>query len=79
MEDVQKYYRQKANLGVQDEYLERITEKDIDMMQKSFGIIVMTPFLTAAVMYAAKGLKRDFSMNESFVYNVRRLQDNFMS
>lgn len=78
MESVQKYYRHKANIQANDEYLERINEGDIDMMRKAFAGIVVAPFLSVLAMYCAKELKKDTSMSENFVYNIRRFQDRVM-
>ena len=66
-------------MNVQDEFHDRITEHDLDLMRKSFAVIVATPFLTVFCMYAAKLLKKDYSMSESFVYQMRRMQDSFIS
>ena len=62
-----------------DEFHTCITENDIDAMTKSALGIVVAPFITFAVMYAAKGLKKDTSMSENFVYSVRRMQDTLMA
>ena len=41
------------------------------MMRKAFAVIVAAPFLSVAAMYCAKELKKDTSMSENFVYNIR--------
>jgi len=40
-----------------DKYFTSLTEGDIFMLQKSFGIIMITPFLTFFFMYGAKEVK----------------------
>ncbi len=40
---------------------------------------MITPVLTVGAMYFAKELKKDFSMTENFVFNMSRIQGNFMS
>jgi len=53
MEAVSKYYAQKARIEANDEYLERINEKDIDIMRKALGYVVIAPFVSVGVLYAA--------------------------
>ena len=53
MEAVSKYYAQKARIEANDEYHERINEKDLDVMRKAFGYVVVTPFVSLGVLYAA--------------------------
>ena len=79
MENVSRYYRQKAHIEAPDEYLERINEGDIDIMRKALGYVVIAPFVSVGAMYLAKLVKRDYSMSENFVYSIRRMQDRFVS
>lgn len=74
-----EYYTQKSHLGVSDEYYERISETDIQMMQKSLGIIIVAPFATVVVMYLAKKVKKDTAQSEKFLYRIRGLQDTLVS
>ena len=46
------------------------------MLKKSFAYVIAAPFVSAAVMYMAKEMKRETSMTSNFTYGVRRLQEN---
>ena len=59
--------------------MERISEKDLDILRKSFACVLITPLCSIAIMYIGKELKREYSFSGSFVYNVRRIQDRFLS
>jgi len=67
METVANYYAQKARIEINDEYLERIDERDLGLMRKAFGYVVIAPFASVAVMYAAKLATHDFSLSWNFV------------
>jgi hypothetical protein len=48
-------------------------------MQRAFAGVLIAPFITVAFMHLARGLKKDTSMSEGFVYNVRTIQDKFLT
>ena len=77
-QEVRNYYKEKAQINVNDEYLERISEKDIDLMTKSLGILMITPFASFGLMYAAKKAKTDVSRADNFVYRMRTVTDKIM-
>jgi len=66
MEAVGKYYAQKARIEINDEYLERIGEKDLIMMRKAFGYVVIAPFASVAMMYAFRLATQDYSVTSNF-------------
>ena len=74
MEEVQKYYRQKAQIEVKDQYYDSIMQGDLDILRKSFGYVVVSPFLAIMVMYLAKEIKREYSMSERVQNQARNFQ-----
>ena len=67
MEAVGKYYAQKARIEINDEYLERIVEKDLQMMRKAIGYVAIAPFAGVAMMYAFKLATHDISLTTNFI------------
>ena len=74
MEEVQKYYRQKAQIEVKDQYYDSIMQGDLDILRKSFVYVVVSPFLAIMVMYLAKEIKREYSMSERVQNQARNFQ-----
>jgi len=64
---------------VNDQYHERISEEDINILQKSFALMVAAPFLSVGFMYCAKQLKKDVSFSENFIYKIREMQDKLFT
>ena len=65
---ISTYYKQKSNLEVNDEYLESVSQKDIDLMIKAFAYVIIAPFAGITFMYLAKLAKSDISISKNFVY-----------
>ena len=63
---------------MKDEYLERISEKDIDLMRQALGIVVIAPVVSFGVMYSLKKAKSDVSRADNFVYRMRSVTDKVM-
>jgi hypothetical protein len=76
---VSHYYRAKAKLAVNDEYHERIEEKDIRLLQKAIALVVVAPFVGVVVMHLLKSLKKDLSFSERFMYRIRSAQDTLFA
>ena len=76
---IAQYYKEKSHIEVNDEFHKALSEGDIDIMRKSFGYVLVTPFLSFLFMYLAKGLKKESSMSSNFAFSVRNLQDRFMT
>jgi hypothetical protein len=66
-------------MQVKDEYHDRISEKDLDILRKSLALVIITPFCSIALMYIAKELKREYSFSGSFIFNVRLIKERFLS
>ena len=74
MEVIQNYYRMKSQINVNDEFHERISEKDLDILRKSLALVIITPFCSIALMYLAKEIKREYSFSGNFIFNVRYIK-----
>lgn len=58
-------------MEVKDEFHHQITEGDIDMINKSFALLVLTPFMSIALMHFFRKLKKDFSISSQFVQSMQ--------
>eukprot|EP00493_Phyllostaurus_siculus_P002094 UN02105 len=65
-EGVSLYYAQKARIEINDEYLENICERDLQMMRKAFGYVVIAPFAGAIMTYGARLAAQDYSLTRNF-------------
>lgn len=63
---VNLYYAQKARIEINDEYLEYICERDLQMMRKAFGYVVIAPFAGAMMMYITRLAVQDYSVTRNF-------------
>lgn len=79
MEEVQKYYRQKAHIEVKDKYYETIMEGDLDLLRKSFAYVMVSPFLAVFIMYVAKEVKREYSISDRIQSQARSMQDTIVT
>ena len=60
------YYAQKARIDVNDEYLENICERDLQMIRKAFGYVAIAPFAGAMMMYVFRLAAQDYSITRNF-------------
>ena len=67
------YYKKKSLMDEGDVYYEWIEEKDIILLQKSFSLVVLAPFVAIVFMKMMKMAKKDVSFTESFMFGINKI------
>ena len=70
MQVVANYYSSKAKITGLDHFYERVEQRDISILRKAFAYILIAPFLSTAVMYAAKEMKQDYTFSSNFFFGA---------